>query len=226
VSGDVGKAGSPLVEGGVHDGAALSIGSTGVDHEELARAEVYGLLAQLFYAPPDEALYAQFQVAVTEAPVQGAFLETSWSELVGSARRLDLAQVRSEFDALFQGIGKPEVFLYGSFYLTGKLNETPLAVLRDDLRRLGLERQDDVGETEDHVASLCEVMRYLIAGDDAGTSNLAAQKRFFDAHVRAVVDPLCDAIEAHPLADFYRALARFSRDFFAIEKQAFDLLDA
>jgi len=68
-------------------------------------------------------------------------------------------------------------------------------------------------------------MRYLIAGDDAAISNLAAQRRFFDAHLRAWVDSLCGAIEAHPGADFYAALARFARDFFAVERQAFDLLD-
>jgi TorA maturation chaperone TorD len=208
-------------------GAPQAVGFAAPDDgEELARAEVYGLLAQLFYAPLDAALHAQFQVAVTEAPVPGAFLEASWGDLVAAARRLELDRIRGEYDALFQGIGKPEVFLYGSFYLVGKLNETPLVELRDDLRRLGLERSESIGETEDHIASLCEVMRYLIAGDDAGTSNLAAQRRFFDAHVRAVVDPLCDAIEAHPLADFYRSLAVFARDFFAVEKQAFDLLDS
>lgn len=226
MSSDPADAGSLPPVTRTHVAAPVGVGSSGVDDEELARAEVYGLLAQLFYAPPDEALHAQFQVAVTEAPAPGAFLETSWSELVATARRLELAQVRSEFDTLFQGIGKPEVFLYGSFYLAGKLNEAPLAVLRDDLRRLGLARQEGVGETEDHVASLCEVMRYLIAGDDAGISNLAAQKRFFDAHLRSVADPLCDAVVAHPVADFYRALARFARAFFAVEKQAFDLLDA
>jgi TorA maturation chaperone TorD len=196
------------------------------DAEELARAEVYGLLAQLFYAPPEPSLHEQFAVAVTVAPVQGAFLEAGWSELVAAARRLDLASVRSEFDALFQGIGKPEVFLYGSYYLAGTLNEKPLAELRRSLGILGLERSAVGSETEDHIAALCEVMRYLIAGDDAGTSNLAAQRRFFDAHVREVADPLCGAIEAHPRADFYRAVARFARDFFAVEKQAFDLLDA
>ena len=204
--------------------AALTLASADAA-EELARAEVYGLLSHLFYAPPDEALYAQFQVAVTEAPVRGAFLESSWTELVGVARRLDLDRVRGEFDALFQGIGKPEVFLYGSFYLAGKLNEKPLVELRDHLRTLGLERAESIGETEDHIASLCEVMRYLIAGDDVGVSNLAAQKRFFDAHVRGVVDPLCEAIQAQPQAEFYRAVAAFARDFFAVEKQAFDLLD-
>jgi TorA maturation chaperone TorD len=199
--------------------------AAGDDAEELARAEVYGLLAALFYAPPDAALHARFQVAVTEAPVAGAFLEKSWGDLVAAARRLDPARIEREFDTLFQGVGKPEVFLYGSFYLAGKLNEKPLVTLRQSLRELGLVRSERMNETEDHIASLCEVMRFLIAGDDAGTSNLAAQRRFFDAHLRAWVETLCAAIEAHPAADFYAALARFARDFFAVESQAFDLLD-
>jgi TorA maturation chaperone TorD len=127
---------------------------------------------------------------------------------------------------LFQGVGKPEVFLYGSFYLAGKLNEKPLVALRHSLRELGLARSEEMNETEDHIASLCEVMRYLIAGEDIATSNLAAQRRFFDAHLRGWVDSLCTAVEAHPGADFYAALARFTRDFFAVEAQAFDLLDA
>ena len=198
----------------------------GDDAEELARAEVYGLLAALFYAPPDAALHQQFQVAVTEAPVAGAFLEARWGELVAAARRLDRAQIAREFDTLFQGVGKPAVFLYGSFYLAGKLNEKPLVALRHSLRELGLERSEQMTETEDHIASLSEVMRYLIAGDDVGTSNLAAQRRFFDAHLRGWVESLCSAVEAQPDADFYAALARFTRDFFAVEAQAFDLLDA
>jgi len=195
------------------------------DAEELARAEIYGVLAALFYAPPDPAMHAQFQVAVTEAPVAGAFLEASWGELVAAGRRLDAAQIASEFDTLFGGVGKPEIFLYGSFYLAGKLNEKPLVALRHSLRELGLARSETMSETEDHIASLCEVMRYLIGGDDAATSNLVAQRRFFDAHLRSWVDSLCAAVEAHPDADFYAALARFARDFFAVERQAFDLLD-
>lgn len=196
------------------------------DGDELARAEVYGLLAQLFHAPPGAALHAQFRVAVTEAPVPGAFLEYRWGELVAAARRIDLADIAVEFDALFQGIGKPEVFLYSSSHLTGRLHDKPLVDLRHDLRELGLERASAASETEDHIAGLCEVMRWLIAGDDAAVANLAVQRRFFDAHLRGWVDALCDAIESHPRADFYRATAAFARDFFAVEKQAFDLLDA
>ena len=196
------------------------------EHEELARAEVYGLLAQLFYAPPGEELHSQLRVAVTEAPVRGAFLERAWSEVVAAARRLDAAAVADEYAALFLGVGKPEVFLYGSFYLAGSLNAKPLVALRSDLRTLGLERPEEVSETEDHLASLCEVMRYLIAGDDLAVCNLAAQQRFFNAQLRPWVESMCDAITSHPKADFYRALAAYARDFFAVEAQGFDLLDA
>ena len=112
-----------------------------------------------------------------------------------------------------------------SYFIAGTLNEKPLVALRHDLRALGLERTEGVLETEDHIASLCEVMRYLIAGDDAGVSNLAAQQRFFDAHLRGWVERLFDAIVAHPRADFYRAVAGFGRDFFAVEAQGFDLLE-
>ncbi|HEY8707220.1 MAG TPA: molecular chaperone TorD family protein [Burkholderiaceae bacterium] len=196
------------------------------DREELARAEVYGLLASLYYAPPSHELYEQLRVAVTEAPAAGAFLESSWSEVVGAARRLSLDDVGREYVALFGGVGKPEILLYGSWFIAGHLNDRPLVELRRDLDALGLERPPTVLETEDHIASLCEVMRYLIAGDDAGVSNLAAQQRFFNAHLRAWAERLCDAIAAHPQAEFYRALAGFSRDFFAVETQGFDLLDA
>jgi TorA maturation chaperone TorD len=196
------------------------------DAEELARAEVYGLLAALFYAPPTAAMHAQFQVAVTEAPAAGGFLERAWGELVAAARHLPRDEIAREYDRLFQGVGKPEIFLYASFHIAGRLNEKPLVALRHTLRELGIAKSEDVSETEDHIASLCEVMRYLIAGDDVAAANLATQRRFFDAHLRPWVGSLFDAIEAHPEADFYAVLARFARDFFAVEQQAFELLDS
>jgi Uncharacterized component of anaerobic dehydrogenases len=128
----------------------------GDDAEELARAEVYGLLAALFYAPPSAEMHAQFQVAVTQAPVAGAFLENGWGDLVAAARRLSRDEIAREFDRLFQGVGKPEIFLYGSFHVAGRLNEKPLVALRHSLRELGIAKSDGMQETEDHIASLCE----------------------------------------------------------------------
>ena len=195
------------------------------DREELARAEVYGLLSQLFYAPPPPGLYEQLQVAPTVAPAPGGLLEASWTEVVGAARRLSREQVAGEYADLFIGLGKPEVLLYGSHYLAGALNEKPLVALRDTLAQLGLARTEAMSETEDHIAYLCEVMRWLIAGDDAGVCNLGTQQRFFNGHLRGWSERLCEEIAAHPAADFYRALALFAREFLAVETQAFDMLD-
>lgn len=192
--------------------------------EETARAEIYGLLAQLFYAPPTAELLAALRVAVTEAPAQGAYLEEPWRALVGSARALADREIAEEYDALFGGVGKPEVYLFGSHYLSGYLNERPLAQLRAELAALGLTRDEAMGETEDHIAYLCEVMRYLIAGDDAAVANLARQRAFFGAHLQPWIHALCDATSAHPRARFYAALAEFTRAFAGIEAQGFDML--
>jgi TorA maturation chaperone TorD len=192
--------------------------------EETARAEVYGLLAALYYAPPSPELLEQLRVAVTEAPATGGFLEEPWREVVAAARDLGNEAVASEFDALFGGVGKPEVYVFGSHYLSGFLNEKPLAALRSDLAELGLARDDSMPETEDHVAYCCEVMRYLIAGDDVGVSNLTQQQKFFTAHLQPWVLQMCDAIAAHPRAKFYAALSGFTRAFVSVEAQGFDML--
>lgn len=192
--------------------------------EEVARAELYGVLATVFYAPPTPEWLESLRVAVTEAPTPGGFLQESWQQWVGVARRLDAAQIADEFDALFGGVGKPEVSLYGSYYLSGFLNEKPLAALRGDLAELGLARGENLPETEDHVACVFEVMRYLIAGDDVAVANLTQQRRFFAAHVQAWLPQLCDALATHPKADFYAALAELTRAFISVEAQGFDML--
>ncbi|MFN4361855.1 MAG: molecular chaperone [Hylemonella sp.] len=192
--------------------------------EETARAEVYGLLAALYYAPPAAELLEQLRVAATEAPAEGGFLEEPWRVLVGAARDMDLATVTGEYHTLFGGVGKPEIYLFGSHYLSGFLNEKPLAQLRTDLAALGLARDEALPETEDHIAYLCEVMRYLIAGDDVAVANLSKQREFFADHLQPWVHQLCDALEGHPRARFYAALAGFTRAFISVEQQGFDML--
>lgn len=195
------------------------------DAEELARAEMYGVLSRLYMAAPDEMLLRQFAVAVTEAPVEGAFLQQPWEALVAALRQTTPAEVADEYDALFQGVGKPEVFLYGSYYLAGFLNEKPLVALRQDLAALGLTRDEARGETEDHVAYVFEVMRYLIAGEDAAVCNLEQQRRFFRTHVQPWAEALCDALAAHPRARVYRAVAEMTRAFVQVEAQGFDMIE-
>lgn len=204
--------------------APITFGSSD-DSVELARAELYGLLARLWLAPPDAALIEAFDTAVTQAPERGGTLEEPWTTLVAALRATTLQAAADEHAALFHGVGKPEVFAYGSFYLAGFLNEKPLATLRTDLQALGLTRETGALETEDHVSYVFEVMRYLIAGDDLAVCNLEQQRRFFRAHVQSWLPQLCDTVAQHPLAQTWRAVALFTREFIAVETQGFDMLE-
>lgn len=192
--------------------------------EEIARSELYGLLTLFYYAPPTAELLVQVRAAATDAPAAGALLEAPWRTLVGLAREMPVEAVQSEYNALFGGIGKPEVYLYASYYLSGFLNEKPLARLRTDLARLGLARDENMSETEDHVACLCEVMRYLIAAADTKADKLKRQQEFFATHFQPWVGILCGVIESHPKARFYAALAVLTRNFMEVEAQGFDML--
>jgi TorA maturation chaperone TorD len=194
--------------------------------EELQRAELYGLLARLWFGAPDEALLQQFAVAVTQAPEQGAYLEEPWQQLVAAMRATTPALAHEEYERLFLGTGKAEIFLYASWHLAGALNEKPLVDLRSDIAALGLANGAPEGETEDHIAFLFEVMRYLIAGDDLAVCHLEQQRRFFRAHIQTWVgSAFCEAVEAHGQAPLYAALARFTRAFLEVEAQGFDLIE-
>ncbi len=204
---------APMIFAGAHQG------------EELQRAELYGLLASLWLVPPDTELFEQFGVAATQAPHSGGTLEAAWQALVAAMRGSDVEAAAEEYDALFLGVGKPEILLYGSYYLSGFLNELPLAKLRDHLDRLGLTRDAARGETEDHLSFVFEVMRYLIAGDDAAVCNLKQQRLFFRAQLQPWVEALCDVVQAHPRAVVWSAVAELTRQFVRVETQAFDLLE-
>ncbi|NEX63201.1 TorD/DmsD family molecular chaperone [Noviherbaspirillum galbum] len=188
--------------------------------EETARADLYGLLASLFYAPASKDLIDR--IAASGQDGDGV-LEQAWSGLVDACKRASADEVRDEYESLFIGVGKPDVMLYGSYYLSGFLMEKPLAALRDDLGKLGLQRDEAVPESEDHIATLCEVMRYLIASDDSLHANVATQKNFFATHIQPWADTMCEAVIQHPAARFHASVARLASAFFAVEAQAFDM---
>jgi TorA maturation chaperone TorD len=192
--------------------------------EETARSEIYGLLASVLYASPAIELIAQIRVATTDTPAAGAFLEEPWRNFVGVTRSMSDQAIKDEYEALFGGVGKPEIYLYGSHYLSGFLNEKPLARLRTDLNSLGLERSEVMSDTEDHFAYLCEVMRYLIAGEDVAVANLTRQREFFSTHIQPWATLMCDDIQSNSKANFYASLAEFIRAFMGIEAQGFDML--
>lgn len=200
------------------------VGDVGLP-EDLARADLYGLIARFFQAPPDQELLDQIAAtadqhdAADEAP-----LAKVWMNVIEVAKNNPAKAWQDEFNLNFISIGKPNVVLNGSYYMAGHLNEKPLVNIRRALETFGLESAEEVTETEDHISSLCEVMRYLIAGDDVEISNLTNQRVFFNDHIRPWYDELCDAIEGIPEMHLYHPIAALTREFLAIEGQSFDML--
>lgn len=203
----------------------LSAPQEEVAEEERARADVYALLATLFYSPPSEGLLESIAAArLVNEDANDSQLVRSWAALQAAARTAVPEAVRHEYDNAFITAGRPPVFLYGSVYQAGLLMDKPLAQLRDDLARLGLARRREVGEPEDHISGLCDVMRFLIVGaDGVPPAPMDAQREFFERHLAPWYARLCDAIEAAEPTHFYRRVAAFARAFFDLELRSFEI---
>ncbi|SCC95783.1 Cytoplasmic chaperone TorD family protein [Thiomonas sp. X19] len=204
-----------------HDVELVEPGSS----EDAERADLWGLLALLFIAPPQQDVLSQLHGMLVDTEMENSTLQSAWCQLLRTAAATTPAQVRDEFETLFGGTGRPAVYVYGSFYLAGALHEKPLARLRADLQELGLTRRIDLGETEDHFAILAETMRFLINGDDPAVCTLSRQRDLFQRHIHPWGAQMCVTIEGDPSAHFYRALSVFTREFLKVEQMAFDMFD-
>jgi TorA maturation chaperone TorD len=187
--------------------------------EDQARADFYGLLARLFYAPPDTGLLRMLAGA-EDLPAASAdlALPASWKELKRAAAEADAETVREEYENLFIGTGKAEVTLYSSAYLARSESwsaaRPPLVVLRDFLAERGLARKHGVHEPEDHIAGLCEVMRHLV-----GENDLDAQRDFYRTFLAPSAGGLCAAIKSASRVRFYSPVAQFAAAFFELEQE-------
>jgi TorA maturation chaperone TorD len=187
--------------------------------EELARANFYGLIARLFYAPPDRQLVSELLGA---AQLDGeAALAEAWREMVQAWRNADPATLENEHTELFVGTGKAEVTPYLSHYVVKYSTDNPLVELRQQLAAWGIGRREEVPEYEDHVSGVCEVMRFAIAVQQRTAEE---QREFFERFVHRGAIAFCDAVSASKNAHFYLPVARFARAFFEIEKAAFEMV--
>ena len=133
------------------------------------------------------------------------------------------AAAEREYFALFIGVARGELVPYASYYLTGFLNEKPLAKLRADMQALGIARKTDVKEPEDHIASICEMMAGLIAGSFGAPADLAAQRGFYDKHLAPWAGKFFADLEKAQAADLYRPVGEIGQLFLAIEAEAFGM---
>lgn len=188
-----------------------------VDEVDAARAQEYALLAALLARAPDAGLLDRLgNLRGDPSPLGLAHLA------LGEAARATTAErVEREYFDLFIGIGRGELLPYASFYLTGFLNERPLARLREDLGRLGIERVEGNYEPEDHAATLCEIMAAVVGGRFPAPKG--TDEQLFDQHLAPWLARFFTDLERANAADFYRHVGTLGRLFMEIEAEAFAL---
>ena len=182
------------------------------------RAGAWRLLAGGLARAPSAAWLDQLRAIDPEARVHDPL---GWAALSNAAANTDLDAVQNEYFRLFIGVGRGELMPYGSWYLTGFLMEKPLALLRRDLQRLGIERADGVRESEDHIGILADTQARLIDGgaEADAARDLDTQRDFFTAHVGPWASAFFDDLAAAEAADFYRHVGRFGGAFVRLEQQ-------
>jgi TorA maturation chaperone TorD len=181
------------------------------------RARLFALLGRLLVSAPDAALLDAL------SGLRGAAtpLGEAYGALARAAAEADCVSVEREFHDLFIGLGRGELMPFASYYLTGFLHERPLAELRADMLRLGLERAAGVAEPEDHIASECEIYAGLLSGGFAG--GVAEAEAFFGRHLRPWAGRFFTDLETAGAARFYRAVGTLGRVAMEIEQAAQEL---
>lgn len=191
--------------------------SNPIDDVELARAQEYALLAALLARAPDAPLLKRIAKLRGDATPLGL----AHAALAQAAAEASAEKIAREYFDLFIGVGRGEILPYGSYYLTGFLNERPLARLREDLRALGIERAEDQHEPEDHAAILCEIMAGLIDGRLPAPPE--SQQQIFEKHLAPWLGRFLSDLAVAKAADFYRHVGATGRLFIEVETEAFAL---
>ena len=188
-----------------------------IAEEDRLRADLYNFLGVILSGPPDDMLLGQ------TAGLQGdsTDLGQAVSTLAKMARITKPKTVESEYNRLFIGLGRGELLPYASYYLTGVLNEKPLALLRQDMTAQGLARAQNVFEPEDNIASLMEMMGAMIVGRFGKPADLNTQKTFFNKHIGPWAGHFFSDLEGAKNSVFYAPVGTVGRLFMDVEAEAF-----
>jgi len=193
-----------------------------VSAEDRLRADFYNFLGLLLASPPDQILLDQVAGLTGDDTDLGQAIQA----MARVAKVTKPAAAEREFNALFIGLGRGELLPYASFYLTGFLNEKPLAQLRNDMAARGITRAQNVFEPEDNIASLMEMMAGMIIGRFGSAATLDDQKAFWNKHIGPWATHFYSDLEAAENSVLYASVGTAGRVFMEIEREAFRMTTA
>jgi TorA maturation chaperone TorD len=190
-----------------------------LDEIEGARAEAFRLQSALLARPPTTDLLLALSRIAPDDSAWGQGLRNLGAAAGAASER----EVEREFNRLFIGMTRGELVPYASFYVTGFLQDRPLVAVRRDMEALDIARRSGVGEPEDHIAALLEMMAGLVSGAfGERPATIARQRRFFATHLLPWAPLFFRDLAAAEAARFYRPVAALGLLLLAIERQGFE----
>ncbi len=193
-----------------------------ISAEDRLRADFYNFLGLLLAGPPDQLLLDQMGGLSGDDSDLGQAIQA----MARVAKVTKPAAAEREFNALFIGLGRGELLPYASFYLTGFLNEKPLAQLRNDMAARGITRAQNVYEPEDNIASLMEMMAGMIVGRFGAPASIDDQKAFWNKHIGPWAAHFYSDLEGAENSVLYASVGTAGRVFMEIEREAFRMTAA
>jgi len=197
-----------------------------------ARANVYGLLADVFREEPSEALLSQLR----EPEFSGALhaLNLSLDEVFESTSLSELVEnLALEFTRLFIGPGS-HISPNESMHVEARSGESntlwgPQTVeVKKFMAAAGLTVDDAFSGMPDHISVEFEFMQRLLLKEarawadndpEPGLNILKIETRFYEEHLSQWVSNFCDRVIESTDHIFYRQLSEVTKGFIDFEKE-------
>ena len=204
-----------------------------------ARANVYGLLADIFREEPSNALLSK----LSEAGFSNALhaLNLSLDEMFeGSSPKQLVDELGMEFTRLFIGPGS-HISANESMHAEARFGEPnaywgPQTVaVKKFMEAAGLAVADDFAGMPDHISAEFEFMQLLLLKEieawekekqELAVNVLKVQKQFYDEHLSQWIANFCDKVVEATEHPFYKQFTEVTKGFCEFEKETIqDLID-
>lgn len=197
-----------------------------------ARADLSRLLAACYYQPgPEFVEEGLFDSLARAAAGVDSGLALNARALGPAFAAVDPQSLLVDYTRLFLGPGPALAQPYEGVWLPvpAQIEPDPVPAIVHLYRDAGFELAEDFHDRPDHVAAEFEFLYALLfrraaacaVGDvDNERGADALRRRLVGNHLGRWIDPFTAAVERGAECDFYRVLARLSRDFVAFEARA------
>ncbi len=204
-----------------------------------ARANVYGLLADVFREEPSEAFLSRLRRPEFSGALQS--LDISLDEVFKDSSHKQLVEdLALEFTRLFIGPG-PHISPHESMHGEARFGErkslwsAQTVEVKKFMEAAGLKVDDSFSGMPDHFTAEFEFMRELLLIEaeawanekhELGANILKIEKRFYEEHLSQWVSNFCDRVIDETRHPFYKQFSEVTKAFIDFECQNFVTFEA